>query len=181
MKIWQLSFEVDDFDNLSPVDDFTANEIQSFDGRKKANLWTPLKVKKMEPEKKLPLSNAPGFIIPVLDKQAYNLLLPIIDKDVEALPLLCKEGDFYAINVISVLDVIDYSRSMYKMYSDGNRIMAFQKYAFRKDSEVLYHNMFKIIDEPTRKAFVSDAFRDTVLNNNLTGFKFKFIWDSEQE
>jgi hypothetical protein len=41
--------------------------------------------------------------------------------------------------------------------------------------------MFKIIDEPTRKAFVSDAFRDTVLNNNLTGFKFKFIWDSEQE
>ena len=31
MKIWQLSFELDDYDNLVPIKEFTVEEIQSFD------------------------------------------------------------------------------------------------------------------------------------------------------
>ena len=38
MKIWKLYFEVDQYDNLIPVREFTANEIQSFDGRKKKDI-----------------------------------------------------------------------------------------------------------------------------------------------
>lgn len=51
MKIWQLHFELDKYDNLIPVREFTADEIQSFDGRKKQSIWKPLPVKRMEPEK----------------------------------------------------------------------------------------------------------------------------------
>lgn len=58
--------------------------------------------------------------------------------------------------------------------------MAFQKYAFRSCDELLDNNIFKIVDEPTRRAFVSDKFKQTV-EGNLLGFKFKLVWDSEQE
>lgn len=57
--------------------------------------------------------------------------------------------------------------------------MAFQKYAFRTCEELLNNNIFKIIDEPTRRVFVSDIFKETVEKNNLSGFKFKLVWESE--
>ena len=41
MKIWQLNFELDDYDNLVPINEFTVEEIQSFDGRSHYNsgIW----------------------------------------------------------------------------------------------------------------------------------------------
>lgn len=181
MKIWQLQFEVDKYDNLVPIREFTVDEIQSFDGRTKKDIWKPLPVKRMEPVKKLELSDAPGFTIPVFSKKALEILRPLIQNSVEELELQFQEAEYYGINVIAVLNVIDYSKSKYRMYSDGKRIMAFQKYAFRSCKELLNNNIFKIIDEPTRRAFVSDIFKQTVEKNNLSGFKFKLVWDSERE
>ena len=34
MKIWKLKFEVDRYDNLAPIKDFTWEEFQEFDGRR---------------------------------------------------------------------------------------------------------------------------------------------------
>lgn len=181
MKVWQLSFEVDKFDNLIPDKEFTADDIQSFDGRTKVSGWQPLAVRRMESDKGLELGDAPGFIIPVFSKKALEVLHPIIGNSVELLGLLCDEGEYYGINIISVLDVIDYSKSEYRMYSDGNRIMAFRRYAFRQDVDIEAHNIFKIIDEPTRRAFVTDKFKMLVEDNNLRGFNFKLVWDSEEE
>ena len=181
MKIWQLQFEVDMYDNLIPIKELTADEIQSFDGRKKKDGWKPIPVKRMEPEKNLELGDAPGFIIPVFSKRALEILEPLIYDSIEELELQFQVAEYYGINVISVLDVIDYSKSKYKMYSDGKRIMVFQKYAFRICDELLNNHIFKIIDETRRRAFVSDRFKETVEENNLLGFKFKLVWDSEQE
>ena len=47
MRIWQLYFEVDKYDNLIPIKEFSANEIQSFDGRSKKDTWVPLPVKRI--------------------------------------------------------------------------------------------------------------------------------------
>lgn len=179
MKIWQLQFELDKYDNLIPLKEFTVDEIQSFDGRTKRDIWKPLPVKRMEPEKKLELSDAPGFNIPVFSKKALDILRPLIQNSIEELELQFQEAEYYGINVTTVLNVIDYSKSKYKMYSDGKRIMAFQKYAFRSSEELSNYNIFKIIDEPTRRAFVSNKFKQTVESNNLSGFKFKLVWDSE--
>ena len=179
MKIWQLQFEVDKYDNLIPVKEFTADEIQSFDGRKKKNNWKALPVKRMEPDKKLELSDAPGFTIPVFSKRALEILRPLIENSIEELKLEFSEAQYYGINVISVLDVIDYTKSHYKMYSDGSRIMAFQQYAFRISDELINNNIFKIVDETRGRAFVSDKFKQEVKRNNLTGFKFKLVWNSE--
>lgn len=181
MKIWQLYFEVDEYDNLVPVRAFTADEIQSFDGRKRKDCWKPLPVRRMEPEKKLELSDAPGFTIPVFSKKALEVLRPLIQNSIEELELLFQEAEYYAINITTILDVIDHSKSKFKMYSDGNRIMAFQKYVFKSCDELRNNNIFKIVDEPRRRAFVSDKFKQAVERNNLSGFKFKMVWDSEDD
>ncbi|MBQ7004627.1 MAG: hypothetical protein IJN11_01595 [Oscillospiraceae bacterium] len=181
MKIWQLYFDVENYDNLMPIKSFTADEIQSFNGTPRKDNWSPLSVKRMEPERQLPLSDAPGFTIPVFSKNAVELLCPLISNSAEVLPLDFTEKEYYGINVLSILDVIDYTKSKYRLFSDGKRIMAFQKYSFRECEELEKYHIFKIIDEPTRRAFVSDEFKQTVENSNLTGFIFKLIWDNAQE
>ena len=181
MKIWQLQFEVDEYDNLSPINEFTAEELQSFDGRCKKNDWKPLTVKRMEPEKNLTLGDAPGFIIPVFSKKALEVLRPLISKSIEELELVFDEGEFWGINVVAVLDVIDYQSSKFRTFSDGKRIMAFEKYAFRMCADLTKHNIFKIVDEKKRRAFVTEEFKRAVEENQLTGFKFKLVWDSDEE
>jgi len=179
MKIWQLNFELDKYDNLMPEKEFTVQEIQSFDGRKHLDNWNPIKVKRMEPEKKLELSDAPGFLFPVFSQKAIDCLFPLICDNVEILPLEFDEKQYYGINVICVLEAIDYEKSEYKTFRDGKRIMAFKKYAFLADI-VEKNSMFKISDEKTRYVFVSNEFKELVECNDLAGFKFKLVWDSNE-
>lgn len=181
MKIWKLFFEVDEYDNLMSEKALTADEIQSFDGRKKKENWIPLPVKRMEPEKNLPLSDAPGFTIPVFSRRALEVLRPLIENSIEVLEFKFDEAEYYGINVTTVLDVIDYTKSEYRTYSDGKRIMVFEKYVFKECDELVEHNIFKIKDETRRKAFVTEKFKNVVEENNLLGFKFELVWDSEQE
>lgn len=180
MKIWQLNFELDKYDNLIPTREFTVEEIQAFDGRSHLKSWKPIKVKRMEPEKGFELSDAPGFIFPVFSRRALNCLEPLINKNVEILPLDFDEKEYLGINIITVLDAVDYENSIYKTYRDGKRIMAFKKYAFLPNV-IENVSIFKISDEKTRYAFVSDEFKQTVEINNLTGYRFKLVWDSEHE
>ena len=159
MKIWKLDFEVDKYDNLEPINEITIDEIQTFDGRSHVKDWKTLSVQRMEPEKGLKLSDAPGFFMPVFSKQAVECLKPLIDKNVEFLPLDFKEKEYYGVNVITVLDAINYERSE---VVDGVPI-------------------FKIPDERRRWAFVSEEFKQAAEENHLTGFIFKLVWDSEEE
>ena len=179
MKIWKLNFEMDEFDNLIPVKEFTVDEIQSFDGRSHLDDWNSVEVKRMEPEKKLDLSDAPGFTFPVFSRKALECLSSLISKNAEYLPLRFDEKEYWCINVTTVLEAIDYKKSIYKTYRDGIRIMAFKKYVFLPDI-VSGNHIFKISDEKTRYPFVSDEFRKRVIDNNLKGFKFELAWDSEE-
>lgn len=76
MRIWMLDFEVDEYDNLTTVHHMGLKETLSYDGRSKKRGWRPLAVRRMDPEKGLALSNAPGFNshIPVFDDEALDIL-----------------------------------------------------------------------------------------------------------
>ena len=181
MKIWKLKSEVDKYDNLEPVKDFSVEEYWRFDGHELKWGWIPLTVRRMEPEKNLPLSDIPGgFPIPVLSKRALEVLQPYLQDSVEILELVFDEGDYYGINVIAVLDVVDYEKAKYINFNNSNRIMVFTKYAFKECEELNSHHIFKIVDEPRRGPFVSEEFKEAVKKNKLTGFKFELVWDSEQ-
>ena len=82
MKIWHLLSETDLFDTLLSTEAFTVDEIQSFDGRKKKEQWTPLTVERCEPESGLALGDAPGFAVPVFSERALKVLRPLIKDSV---------------------------------------------------------------------------------------------------
>ncbi len=104
----------------------------------------------------------------------------MLTDNAEILPLDCEDGNFYAINVINVMDCINYEKSQYKTFRDGTRIMRFTKYVFI-EKKIEGMNLFKIKDEPLKRPFVSEEFRKRAIDNNLTGFKFELAWDSEQD
>lgn len=177
MKIWHLKTKANDFENLGWDDSVSIDEIRSYDGRSKKENWKPVRVKRLYDRN---YSNTPSLSshVPVFDKVAVNTMKSLISKSVEILPLLCEDGEFFAINVINVIDCIDYDNSSYEMYDHGKRIMCFNKYAFIEE-KVKGKHIFKIIDEPRRSPFVSDEFKKLVEESNLTGFKFVLVWDSE--
>ena len=179
MRIWKLFSEVDKYENLIPVKKLTVDQRHAFDGRKLKPSWKPLAVKRMGSPGKLELSDSPGFTIPVFSEKAMKVLRPLISDSIEELELLFKEKEYVGVNVITVLDVIDYEKSVYKMFSDGNRIMYFEKYVFSETEELKKHHIFKIKDESVNKPFVSDEFKKVVEENGLTGFRFQLVWDSE--
>lgn len=179
MRIWQLHFDGDNYESFMPVKFPSVEEIQTFDGRPKKDSWIPLKVERMHPETGLELSDTPGLFLPVFSKRAADILLPLIKDSAELLELDFSEGQYFGIHVTNVLNVIDYTKSEYVMFSDNKRIMMFNKYAFRICNEIKNSHIFKIVDEPLRWAFVSDEFKRTVEEHDLTGFVFKLVWDSE--
>lgn len=172
MDIWRLHFELDQFDNLRPDKNWSPDEIQQFDGRKILERWTPLKLVRLEPEKGLSLSDAPGFYshLPVINGRAKNVLGKLFAGVAEVLPATNDEGEFWIINVTNVLDCVDYSNAIVTRFRSG-RVMMFDKYAFLAD-KVKQQHVFKIIEEPLSCPFVSDDFKETVEQNQLTGFRF---------
>jgi len=97
-------------------------------------------------------------------------LWPIIKGDVEVLPLN-KNGELlYGINVLSIIDAVDYELSTYRTYRDGKRIMSFKKISFKED-KVHDTNIFKVIDLKRGDIYVSEEFYNAVIKNNLKGFK----------
>lgn len=178
MKIWILDCDVDNYENLTWKDKIDIDYIQSFDGAAKKENWNPVKVKRMYDRE---FSNTPGLSphIPVFDEKAISVLGDLIIGNAEILPIDCENGKFYAINVTNVIDCIDYEKSQFRTFRDGKRIMKFEKYVFIKE-KIEGMNLFKIKDEPLKRPFVSEKFREKVIDNNLIGFKFELAWDSEQ-
>lgn len=76
-------------------------------------------------------------------------------------------------------DCPGFEKSVTVKFNDG-RIMCFAKYCFREE---VVHDVpiFKIIDEPLSRIFVSDIFKSIVEENKLKGFKFELVWDSEEK
>lgn len=148
-----------------------------FDGTKRSDTWVPIDVQVIEDRRK---SDTPGLSsgVPVLSPRAIEVLKDLMGDKVEILPLRCRKGEYYAINVLDVLDCIDYEKAEFERFESSGRIMLFNKYAFNPDC-VNGKHIFKIVDEPVRRPFVSDEFRNRVLDNELVGFKFDLVWDSE--
>lgn len=177
MKIWILDCDVDKYENLKWKGKIDLDYIYSFNGESKKENWRPIEVVRMYDRE---YSNTVGLSpnIPVFDRKAVDELRELLNNDAEILPLTCDDGDFFIINPIKVLDCIDYKRAEYKTFRDGKRIMSFKKYSFKEDI-VSNNNIFRIIEEPLKRPFVSDEFRRKVMESGLSGFKFELAWDSD--
>jgi hypothetical protein len=178
MKIWQLDADVDNYDNFTTIKKEDLSKFD-FDGSHLIESWEPVAVRVIE---EIKVSDSPGLSsgAPVMSERAVEILRELMGSSVEILPLRYRKGDYYAINVTDVLSCINYDEAEYKLFSSSNRIMRFIKYSF-KEHILKDKHIFKIVDEPRRRPFVSDVFRRKVLDEGLEGFYFKLVWDSEVE
>ncbi|MBO7339907.1 MAG: hypothetical protein J6U66_07555, partial [Lachnospiraceae bacterium] len=80
MKIWRLRAEVDKYENLCPVKDFSYDELQAFDGHPMKGKWKPLLVEPLGKGQRHKWCDYPGFTIPVMSKKALRALKPLIEK-----------------------------------------------------------------------------------------------------
>jgi hypothetical protein len=179
IKIYQLHFDNEHYDYFVPEQDLPISELRTFDGRSKQNEWTPLAVRRANWRKGMELSDAPCCIFPVFHREVLDALRPLIAGSVEELELVYSDGDYCVVNVIAVLDVIDYTKSKRIPCDEKQRILVFERYAFMDCLELRQHHIFKIVDEPQRWAFVSDVFKTIVESKGFTGFIFRLVWDSE--
>lgn len=121
--------------------------------------------------------------VPIISEKARIVLEPLIANQVEILPLLHPKDKYFAINVINVIDCIDGSKAKFKL-NERETVGSYQQYAFFpnsvKDQHIFltrYHDR-AILNSLIY--FVSDDFRNAVLDNGLEGFIFTEAWDSEK-
>jgi acyl-CoA thioesterase len=101
----------------------------------------------------------------------------LINESVEVLPLSHNDFPVAAVNVVNIVDGIDYERAQVRTLSNGTFI-GFNKYAFHQE-KVIDQHIFKIPEQLSSKVFVSDQLKELVETNRLKGFTFTEVWDSQ--
>lgn len=188
MKVYSLKADFDnydvchvDYDYCAKFHSFGENELLiSFDGTSKKDGWWPRRMFR-ENEKKLgDYISKIGSDVIIMRKKSIEMLEPVMG-NIEVLPLDCDFGDYWAINVLDVLDCIDYEKSKFKRFpqtptNPNPRIMLFEEFAFVKEA-IQGHHVFKIKDQPKSHMFVDDLFVEMVERNAISGMKFIPVWE----
>ena len=179
MKIWELMADIDNYKNVVVAGDFIIDEMLSFDGRSKIADWNPLALKSIR--NNLPYGDMVSFLadIPVVSPKVIEATKDLISQQAEVLSTLCSDCELYLLNITNRIDVVDYSKSQVKYFPDGKRVLRFIKLAFIEE-KVRGNHIFKLT-EKNGFVYVSDEFRQRIIDNGLTGFKFELVWDSEAE
>ena len=180
MKVWELDFELDSYENVKYANGFSLEMDQSFNGQSKINTWTPLALKVVDGN--MPFADLTYFSpgIPVVSPRVIEVTKDLIENQVEVLSTLCSDCELYILNVTNIIDAVDYSKAQVKYFSSSKRVLRFIKLAFIEE-KVRGNHIFKLVEKKLSPVYVSDEFRQRVIDNGLTGFKFELVWDSEAE
>jgi len=101
----------------------------------------------------------------VISERAYQTLKRHTASRVEYLPVFIGGEARYILNVINVLDLMDKSRSKFKIYSDGNLGQCEHAYLNRASAD---ESIYKVIGFMPR-VFISDRLKSIIESESLTG------------
>lgn len=124
-----------------------------------------------------PLSDFPVCPMgpPILSQKAWGVLQPLIGDAVEALPVATPLGTYFALNVLDVIDCLDYEQSEISYYpaSMNGGLHRIIKYQLNSDLIKRKH-IFKIPERMT-EAIVSEDFKRLSENALLNGLDFTHV------
>lgn len=118
----------------------------------------------------------------VLSKRGLNALKDILKDSVEIIPLQCKGREYFVVNILNIINALNYNKSEFEVFPSG-LVVDVTKYSFLKE-KLEGVNIFKIFLNDrisVTKIFVSETFKNIVEENELKGFKFEEVWDSEND
>lgn len=178
MKLWELRID-NGFDVLYTNDENVKKAMKGFVGISRANNWSPVELITWE-------SGIEGDIIsyskspekPLFTNKAIHGLEDLIKGSVEFLPVIHEKYDCFAVNVINVLDCLNYKGAKLSRWG------VIEKYDFIPEKVAGQHIFLVEVKGskiPSLVPIVSDDFRQRVLDLGLTGLKFRLAWDSNPE
>ncbi|UQZ83688.1 hypothetical protein SK3146_02895 [Paenibacillus konkukensis] len=175
MKVYILE-DKDSF--LSIVDDSKIRLLYNgFNGKPMKESWEDILLEDIKPNiKKYDISKL--SCNPIFTENAVSALNDLMVGKVEILPYTHKTEKYFAINVVNVLNCVDFSKADCQKYTDGF-VKSITKYAFYENM-IMDETIFKIPEFIATEVFVTDQFRDRVLEAKLTGFEFIEVWDSSK-
>ena len=187
MKIWELKSSFDDYESFQLLN-LEGDSKKYFEGKidsaaKASDSWGEIRIKCVEEGNQSDLPHFWGEVgTPMVSGKAKKFLESILGDNVEFLPLIHDmTGEvYYIINVLNAIDAIDYEKAILKKLRSG-LVIDFKKYAFLsnmvKNQTIFKVYLNEILHIPS--VFVSDEFRNTLLESDLKGFEFIEVWDSE--
>ncbi len=185
MILWQLSYQSDrGFDSLVLTHherDVKTYFSGKFKGKQIGNDWGPVFTESRKTKSLVTDCMGFGSGIPIFSEKALHELSRFLKGNIEALPLIHPQKAYYAINVTTVLDCLDYEHSVYTRHDRYPEIIReIEQYVFRE--EVIGETpIFKIPSTLSLDVFVTDVFKHAVEEADLKGFQFELMWDSGAE
>jgi hypothetical protein len=178
-NIYALSSDMNRFEWFQPIDADGRDILVCRNGKPESvpNGPIPVSIGGHEGEE----SDCPGLYhsAPCLSERAWCCLRPLIDADVQAIPVYRTDGVvFHAINVLKVIDCLNREKSRYSVLPDVGWISWIYEYDF----DIIKINdspIFKIPETVGLEVYVSDVFKNAVETHLLTGFRFRRIYRTE--
>lgn len=182
MKVWRLA-GMPDNPWLVPLEWPAMEPDAPYDGRPLAPLWRVIQVERdPEEEPGAPMPDMPFFAFPAIHPlrcRAVDALADLLEGDCEVLPVLSSEGCFRLVNVTSVLDAIDFDRSVVSRNVEGEVVDV--PGLWLDEEAIAGHDIFRLADSGSAEAMVTDAFKERVEQAGITGIRFVLSWDSEAD
>ncbi|MCQ6559977.1 imm11 family protein [Paenibacillus mendelii] len=181
MKIWWLdyhpAYNTVNFENYE--DGKNLREILQ-DASPLSRNWVSHNVVLDNKGKPSDILNAVGGSL-IVSERAKEIITQLPDTNVEFLPLTSSEGEFYVLNVLTVLNCVDPNQSKEKRLGSSNKLIDYEELEFYKDV-VQDKDLFRImLHEGNRvlpNIYVSDRLKN-LLDNHLEGYQLVEMWDSE--
>ncbi len=181
--VWSVSADVTNFNHLAsryetdpiPPLNLGASQLESW-GRRQV-WYHPAEFRKSKS-----LANFPGWSSGIAcDAEAKENLQKLIGDHAEFLPLIFASSTivdttYYAINVLRMLDCLDYKRSEFTYFERTGNIRKVHKFEFKLNC-IGGIPIFKLPILRSIRTYVTDEFKQLVEKSNLTGLEFRKVWE----
>lgn len=180
MNIYTPFPDCDNYDSLYRLDQEKSFDILQrflnmgkYQDVEESSIWTPLEVRIES------LNTKRGDFFSIIARKfastqkAWNILAPLIENNVQLLPLKSDDGDFNILKVINTIDCLDHTKADIFRSPETNRVLRIRKYVFK--TELIQNQHFFSIPESKFGILVSQSFKDLVEQNNLKGLKFEQV------
>lgn len=172
MNLYILSTNVDIYDCLLLANSDQWEIFDAFNGQSIINKPTRVDVRYFKCEKSGDFPYLASHV-PVFNERAFKTLQPLISQNIESFQLESESDSLYAINVLKVVDCLDYEKSEIEWLPEGN-IMLIDRYVFKNDCAKGEH-IFKIRQAELKDVLVSEEFKKLVESSGLEGLIFNPI------
>ncbi|RAV10468.1 imm11 family protein [Paenibacillus contaminans] len=180
MKLWKLDSETELYDSFLLIHEEDSKKYirNNFRGETVIN-WGEVAIRTSRKKGKTDCSSF-GSGVPIFSGEAVNLLIDLMGENVQVLPLKHENEELYAINVNKMIDCIDFDHAVVNRDKDYPTVIKeIYQYAFKVEL-ISKEHIFKTPQFKGSQVYVSDTFRNKVIESNLKGFKFHLLWDAKE-